>query len=251
MARQLSLLKTVLLFSLAGIGICSGADDDKAVAPSSMPSLRASAVIVQPYDITPYEGKSREELMTLIPGHIRHPFRNPAQEPCVDLESPPPLLPFTDGGEYVRESCASPFVDPEWNIVSTIYQTLFRRDDSSDSGINWFFAGMRQAIHRLDVDLDRGKSHYPNPRITLFFYWKQAAWVHPNDAEALAYALQHGFQGKIDINPDWATYWAARSKLLRESPGWYIPNPGGSNLPLGVETEISRFYQFVQQQKPK
>ncbi len=183
-----TIVKAILLGTLISVSMCHGTDHEKPEV--SIGALSISRAAPEPYDITPYIDKSWEVLEEISTHHRGHSTQDETR-----------FTPLT------------PDVDEDWKIMCDIYQELIRRDQRSVLYLNNDFTYKRAGMRFMK---DKSPPH-------LFFRWKQAAWVNPDDAEGLAYVLMHGFQDKIPPCPQWAPYWIDRSKLLRESRGWYIP----------------------------
>ncbi len=196
---------------------------------------------LEPYDITPYVGKTDDELFRLLEAHKPDPFRD-------SRETDDERFPFTDGGEYVRDCCRTQIIDDDWKAAANIYQTFSRRSEDDKKYLDAIFNRVRGGTFKMDEDLDRQKSHYPNPREVLFFCWKQSAWLNPHDADALAYALEHGFPGRIEARPEWAPYWRERARILRESTGWYIPSYD-SILEFRPNHDMAKLYRLVRTER--
>ncbi len=195
------------------------------------------------YEIAPHRGKSLEELYDLT-GEYQDPFLKPV-DPTMPEGS---CSPYFDGGDYVRAVCSSVAVDEPWKELSNIYQAMYH----NDRDIGFFdiaFTMCCVSIRQVDDGLMKDGSYYPNPRDALFFYWKQAAWVHPDYAQALAYALTHGFDNKVPVNPAWAPYWLNRAVLLRAAAdNYYVPQDWVATRLSGNGTSIEKFYAFVKSQ---
>ena len=185
-----SFLAFTLVSSVVERGVCCSERED--LRTDVVPSATVP-VHQEPYDITPYADKTVEELDAIA---TLHSDTRPSYKSK--------FMPYT---------C---FPDENWKIRCNIFQELIRR-----------YNGHSYVRHLLDNDfvckIAGLKTFKYRPPSHVFFYWKQAAWVNPDYAEGLAYSFMHGFQDKIAPNPDWAPYWTAREKLLRESKGWYIP----------------------------
>lgn len=178
-------------------------------------------IVREAYDIRPYEGFSIKDLLDLMNEHAR------ASD---NLE-----LNFNNQ------------VDEHWIISSNVFQALILRNEMASGYLITAFMGLRHGI-RASADDPYGTGLYPpivpNP---LFYYWKQAAWVHPVDAKALAHALRNGYKGRVPINLEWADYWDQRADLLRHSTRWYKPEET-SSAHEDTRFDINNLYDFIKQQ---
>jgi hypothetical protein len=185
------------------------------------------------YDIEPYRGKSKEELEALLDKHMIYPFTDPRQldETIKGEDGYHINFPLTDGGDYVKEAMLTAEVDPHFKIYCDVYQTLMVRDKKEERAFDGIYTRKLEALYSVDCDIDaqvkdrNPRRYHPNPTAALLYYWKQAAWVQPDDAYVLSNALMFGFDNKIQINPYHAIFWAKRAKLLRDSAKhFYIPH---------------------------
>lgn len=179
------------------------------------------------YDIRPYRGKSVDELKKIVQDNLIEPFDHPDQ--FKESEYYNPSIPTTDGGQYIKDCMATPEVDERWKVITTIQQVLIFNPLPvvyrwGAHNLEGFLKEEYDRLTIVDEDLSyKRTSYYPYPKDAFFYAWKRVAWIHPDNAFSLAYALEHGFEDKIITNVEWASYWNRRANLLEASVKWYKP----------------------------
>lgn len=122
-------------------------------------------------------------------------------------------------------------VDENFKVYATSEQERIKRGyrDSSDQ-LNRRYRYLKYVIkelceHGFVKDYDEDKGSFIIPKEALLFFWKQASYLHPDDADSLASFLTSGFKGLIPVNSEWVQGWKQRAALLRDKQ-WYIPKEG-------------------------
>lgn len=135
-------------------------------------------------------------------------------------------------------------VDTSWVVLADLYQSFHILYPGKGPSLDTEFTILRSTLRSLSSDCLRSHDMEKINR-QFFLFWKRAAWVHPDDAEALAYAFANKcFSHKIPQKPEFADFWKERAKILKEKSWWHLPtdrDPRKEDIQFG----INRLYSML------